>query len=76
MRAAGDAIRGGETDASVVRHLAVAQVPADPKLRLEYLEIVDTRTMQPVELIDRPVVVAGALWVGGTRLIDNVICEA
>ena len=72
--AAGDAIRGGETDASVVRQLAATRIPADPKLRLEYLEIVDTRTMQPVERIDRPVVVAGALWVGGTRLIDNVSC--
>jgi pantoate--beta-alanine ligase len=43
-------------------------------VRLEYLEVVDPREMQPVERIDGPVIAAGAIWVGGTRLIDNVIC--
>ena len=42
-------------------------------LKLEYLEIVDPATMQPVDEIDRPVRIAGALWVGSTRLIDNVL---
>ena len=42
-------------------------------VRLEYLEIVDPATMQPVDEVDRPVRVAGALWVGSTRLIDNIL---
>jgi len=41
--------------------------------RLEYLDIVDPGTMQPVDRIDRPVRVAGAIWVGATRLIDNIL---
>ena len=28
--------------------------------------------MQPVAQIEGPVIVAGALWVGSTRLIDNI----
>ena len=51
--------------------------PACPTLlglRLEYLEIVDPEDMQPVESITGAVRVAGALWVGGTRLIDNLLC--
>jgi pantoate--beta-alanine ligase len=43
-------------------------------VKLEYLEIVEPRDMQPVERIEGPVVAAGAIWVGGVRLIDNVIC--
>jgi pantoate--beta-alanine ligase len=74
LRAADEAIRGGERSAAAVKSRASAVVPADPKLRLEYLEVVDPGTMQPVDRIDGPVVVAGALWVGGTRLIDNVTC--
>ena len=72
--AAADAVRGGETEAAEVTRRATASVPADPKLRLEYLEVVDPDTMQPVDRINGPVLVAGALWVGATRLIDNIRC--
>ena len=48
--------------------------PGDKRLRLEYLELVDPWTFQPVETVTGPVVAAGALWVGSTRLIDNVLC--
>jgi pantoate--beta-alanine ligase len=41
-------------------------------VRLEYLEVVDPDDMQPLATVAGEVVIAGALWVGGTRLIDNV----
>jgi pantothenate synthetase len=31
--------------------------------------------MQPVERIEKPVRIAAAVWVGATRLIDNVLVE-
>ena len=67
-------IATGETDAAAVRDRAVACVPDDAGLRLEYLEVVDPEEMQPVRTVARPVRIAGALWVGATRLIDNVLC--
>jgi pantoate--beta-alanine ligase len=67
-------IAAGVRDSAAVRAAAAATVPALSSLRLEYLEIADPDEMQPVERIDGPVVVAGALWVGATRLIDNVSC--
>ena len=36
-------------------------------------QIVDPVDLQPVTTIAGPVLVAGALWVGSTRLIDNVL---
>ena len=51
----------------------VEQVPRADDVRLEYLEIVDPAEMQPVRSIEGPVRVAGALWIGNTRLIDNVL---
>jgi pantoate--beta-alanine ligase len=67
-------IAGGDTDPENVKRLAVAEIPSDnPSLRLEYLEIVDPDDMHPVTVITGPVRVAGALWVGSTRLIDNVL---
>jgi pantoate--beta-alanine ligase len=66
------AIAAGERDARTVERRAAAVIPPDASLRLEYLEVVDPLELQQVERIAGPVLVAGALWVGNTRLIDNV----
>jgi pantoate--beta-alanine ligase len=72
LHTAADAIAGGASDSDEIRRRAAAVIPAHGSLRLEYLEIVDPDTMQPVETVVTDVCVAGAMWVGSTRLIDNV----
>ena len=67
-------VAAGQTQAGAVRAVAAACLPDAAGLRLEYLEIVDPDDMQPVQTIAGPVRIAGALWVGGTRLIDNLLC--
>lgn len=74
LQTARTAIEAGEGNPSAVRALATAVLPEDPRLRLEYFETVHPSFMQPVTRIDAPVLVAAALWVGSTRLIDNVRC--
>jgi pantoate--beta-alanine ligase len=71
LLAADGLIAAGETDPVAIRRAAAAVIGDDDLLRLEYLEIVDPEDLRPVETITGPVLVAGALWVGGTRLIDN-----
>ena len=77
-------IEGGERNAARVRETAAAYIQyavsgvrrtssATVDVKLEYLELVDPQTMQPVDEIAGPVRVAGALWVGTTRLIDNLL---
>jgi len=68
------AIAAGVSNVSELKQLAVTQIPPDPRLRLEYFEIVDPMDFQPVDAVTGPVVAAGALWVGTTRLIDNMRC--
>jgi pantoate--beta-alanine ligase len=68
-------IAQGVADSAAVRRTASAQLPRDDRLRLEYLEVVDPEDLQPVKRIEGPVLVAGALWVGSTRLIDNLLCS-
>ena len=68
------AIAAGERDARAVERRAAAVIPPDASLRLEYLEVVDPIELQRVVTIAGDVLVAGALWVGSTRLIDNITC--
>ncbi len=42
-------------------------------VRLDYLEIVDPSTLDPVTQLDKPTLVAVAAFVGNTRLIDNIV---
>jgi len=72
LQEASSRVRSGEKDASRVREAALAVLANFPLIRVEYLEIVDPDELQPIATIGGPVRIAGAIWVGATRLIDNV----
>jgi pantoate--beta-alanine ligase len=74
LRRAAASIERGALDAADIERDAATSIPADERLRLEYLQLVDPDDFQPVARITGPVIAAGALWVGRTRLIDNVRC--
>jgi len=59
----------GERSAEKIR---TAVGPLFDGIQLEYFSIVDPETLMPVERIEGPVLIAGAIWLGSTRLIDNV----
>ncbi len=65
-------VRSGQRDAQSIKNAAQAIIRAEPLASLDYLEIVHPLTLQPVEQIEPPVVAAGAIRVGSTRLIDNL----
>lgn len=74
LRTAQSLIATGATDAETVKREAARAFEAHPEVRVEYLEIVDPEEMQPVARIGGPVRIAGAIWIGRTRLIDNLLC--
>ena len=74
LTAAKEAIAGGEESAAEVLRIAQGQFKNHPRARVEYFEIVDPAELQPVETIQGPVRAATAVWVGETRLIDNMLC--
>jgi len=45
----------------------------EPSVQLDYFEIVDPETLEPVDDFSRPVLVAVAAFVGKARLIDNIL---
>jgi pantoate--beta-alanine ligase len=74
LKVAEQLIRSGDGDVAQVEAAARQVIEDEHAVRLEYLQIVEPREVQPVDRIDGPVIAAGAIWVGSTRLIDNVIC--
>jgi pantoate--beta-alanine ligase len=73
LQFAGLLIGAGARDAGEVKSQALALLASEPRIRVEYFEIVDPEEMQPVGEIAGPVRIAAAIWVGSTRLIDNVL---
>ncbi len=59
----------GERDAAALVAAARAALDVD---RLDYLELCDAETLVPLGRVDRPAVLLAAVFVGRTRLIDNV----
>ena len=74
LRSAQSLIKAGATDAQTIKREASRVFEKHPEVRVEYLEIVDPEAMQPVGEITGPVRIAGAVWIGQTRLIDNLLC--
>ncbi len=68
--------RNGERDAARLVDAGGKIFGAEPSVRLDYFEIVDPDTLDPVQDISRPALVAVAAFVGTTRLIDNIVLEA
>jgi len=65
--------RGAPPDEA--RQAALELLGQHPEIRVEYLEIVYPGDMQPVGVIAGPVRIAAAVWLGGVRLIDNILWE-
>ncbi len=72
LRSAADAVLSGERDARVVREVLAEVLATESAVRVDYAEIVDASTLQPLERIDRDTLIALAAFVGTTRLIDNI----
>jgi pantoate--beta-alanine ligase len=71
LRAAEESVAAGERDAGRVRSAALAAMQPY-SVEPEYLELVHTDTLTPVETIEGEVLLAVAAEVGGVRLIDNI----
>ena len=72
MRVQGLADRG-ESDSARLIAAALDVFKEVPEVRLDYFEIVDRETLDPVADISQGALVAVAGFVGSTRLIDNVV---
>ena len=65
----------GEKSAAAVTGAMSELISAEPLARIDYVSMVSWDSIEPVETIEGPVLVAMAVYIGKTRLIDNFIYE-
>lgn len=68
-------IRSGERNASKIREIISEKIKSEPFAEIDYIEIVNARTLEAVEEVKGDTLIALAVKIGKTRLIDNTRLE-
>ena len=66
----------GEKDADKIVAAMTAHIEKEPLAKIDYVKAVDADSIQPASVMAGRVLVAMAVYIGSTRLIDNFITEA
>ena len=66
-----DMVKSGETDCGKIIQAMKRNIEGEPLAKIDYVKIVDEKTMQQIKNLDRPALCAMAVYIGKTRLIDN-----
>jgi pantoate--beta-alanine ligase len=69
-------VRSGELDVQRLVAAARRRIEKEPLAQVEYIEVRDADSLEPLGRVDRRAVMGLAVHVAGTRLIDNTILEA
>ncbi len=73
LQATQDRVSNSERDVSILEAGLQTELAAIPGSRIDYASIVDAETLQSLVLLVRPAVAAVAVYLGTTRLIDNIV---
>ena len=74
LRAAKMAFKQGERDAAKLIGFVTKAVDTEPLATIDYVSVVDSKTLEPVEKVgDTETLIAAAVRFGTVRLIDNVV---
>ncbi len=68
-------VSGGETRTEVIKQSITNIISANEISRIDYVSVVDPETLLPLEKIKGSALIALAVYVGSTRLIDNVLVK-
>ena len=72
---AAKSVKTGERDAGRLRAALTKEIAGASSSQVDYVEIVDEETLQPVTRIEKPTLLALAVFFGRTRLIDNLVVQ-
>lgn len=66
-----EALLAGENNPAEIKNIITKKLDSESLAKIDYVEIVDSLTLKPVDIINSSILVAIAVYIGKTRLIDN-----
>lgn len=66
-------LENGEKDLNLISSKIISLIKQEPMAKIDYVKIVDADTIIPAEKAEGKILVAAAVYIGKTRLIDNFI---
>jgi pantoate--beta-alanine ligase len=63
----------GENNAETLEESARSVLRKEPLIQVQYMKLVDTETLDPIQTVESKAVLLAAIKLGSTRLIDNII---
>jgi pantoate--beta-alanine ligase len=76
LKDAGELIAAGERSSAKIIKIMESAVRSKPTARIEYISVVDTKSLRPIRIVSGTALIAAAVCFGKTRLIDNIIVGA
>jgi len=68
-------IQSGEHKSAKISKAIIDMITQEPLAKIDYVEIVDLENLEPVKTVGKNTLIAIAVYIGTTRLIDNIIAE-
>ena len=79
LKLAEELIINGQKNLEIVRKAALEKLESNPFVsKIDYFDFRDKDRLNEIERIDQKaarILIASAIWIGGTRLIDNILLE-
>lgn len=75
IKLAKELLEKGETSANMIVDIMKNNIAREPLARIDYVKAVDGLTMQLIDVIKKPTLIAMAVYIGNTRLIDCISWE-
>lgn len=63
----------GEREAAKIKEAIIQNMETEPLARVDYVEIVNPDTLENIDIIEGRALIATAVYIGKTRLIDNEV---
>ncbi|MBZ9625112.1 pantoate--beta-alanine ligase [Clostridium sp. FP2] len=69
-------LSAGEKSAELLKELIKNELESEVLAKIDYIEVVDALSLTAIDIVDKPILVAIAVYIGKTRLIDNFVWES
>lgn len=68
-------VKEGHENPEELHQMMKSFLENDPQIQVQYIEILHPNTLEPVSTLKTPLMIALAVFIGNTRLIDNTVMD-